>query len=131
MSVSSRVSANGFSTNTGFPKCSASSIGATCSCSGVDTITLVTSGWLITLELSLDVKSAPTCCASRPAFSGSISEMPKNCTDGCLLTMLALSVPMRPAPIIPIPSSVLFIKSPFLLQFSAIHHSSIPTVAMP
>jgi hypothetical protein len=40
----SRVSASGFSTSTGLPSESALQTGATCSCSGVETITAVTCG---------------------------------------------------------------------------------------
>src|SRR5260221_5199441 len=51
MSASRSEKPIGFSTSTGLPSCKALRIGCVCCCSGVETITAVTCGWLITSSL--------------------------------------------------------------------------------
>src|ERR1700758_4939864 len=59
MSASRSEKPIGFSTSTGLPSCKALRIGCVCCCSGVETITAVTCGWLITSSLLLLWASAP------------------------------------------------------------------------
>ena len=72
-------------------------------CSGVDTITAVTSGWLMTSSLLPVWKSAPACSASALRAPGSRSEIARKRTDGCLAASRARNVPMRPAPMTAMP----------------------------
>src|SRR5215510_14230830 len=57
----------GFSTSTGLPSSKALRIGGVCCCSGVETITAVTCGWLITSSLLPLWTSAPASAASARA----------------------------------------------------------------
>src|SRR5262245_15672602 len=121
-SASRREKPIGFSTSTGLPSSSALSTGWVCCCSGVETITAVTSGWLITSSLSLEKRSAPAASASARARAGSRSEIARNRTEGCLAASRARSVPMRPAPTTATPILDCFIHplltGPTLFEFA-------------
>src|SRR5262249_59560299 len=93
--------------------CKALRIGSVCCCSGVETITAVTCGWLITSSLLPLWTSAPASAASARARAGSRSEIARNRTAGCLAARRARNVPMRPAPTTAMPILSCFIrKSP-------------------
>ena len=74
-SASASVKPIGFSTSTGLPSSSARRIGAVCSCSGVETITAVTSGWSITSSLLPRGDRRRPARRARAARAGSRSEM--------------------------------------------------------